>query len=112
MRMLSMNLSVTAVARTGFAFKHKDHTGKVLLEGKSEDYFYYKKGEWRRRERTIDHVKKWYKEIFRDAKTDKILYAQEEPLDQHVGHGSDKTSKNRLKRKYKELIHFFFGAKD
>jgi len=108
-RLLSVNVSVTAVARTGVAFKHRDRAGKTLAEGKSGDEFYRKKGEWRKIERTIDHAKNWYKKTIRDAKTGKILYRQEEPLDKHIGHGSDKTFKNRLKHRYKRFINFLLG---
>ena len=106
MRALSINIVVTAKAHESLAFRHKDQVGKTLAEGKSGDEFYRKKGEWRTIERTIDHAKNWYKKIIRDAKTGKILYQQEEPLDQHLGHGSDRTFKNRLKRRYKRFINF------
>jgi hypothetical protein len=40
--------------------------------------------------RVIDRLLKLYKEIVKDKETGEIIHQCEEPLNKHIGHGSDK----------------------
>jgi len=42
------------------------------------------------KERIIDHANDRYKETVTDPESSEVVHAQEEPLSEHRGHGSDK----------------------
>ena len=47
-------------------------------------------GQWMKKERILDRVNDQYKEVVIDPKTGEIIHHNEEPLSNHLGHGSDK----------------------
>jgi predicted nucleic acid-binding Zn-ribbon protein len=47
---------------------------------------------WCHKEQIFDRVMNWYYEIVIDNETGDVIHFCEEPLDQHLGHGSDKTN--------------------
>lgn len=51
-------------------------------------------GKMVKKSRIIDKDKNFYQEIVTDPDTNEIIYHCEEPLDQHVGHGSAKSKKS------------------
>lgn len=54
------------------------------------DEINHKTGKWSIKNRIIDWGKKWYYEIVIDKETGEIIHFCSEPLDQHLGHGSDR----------------------
>lgn len=64
--------------------------GRPFVEGKSGDDLHKKDGKWMHREIAIDREKNHYKEKVTNPKTGSVVHACEEPLSQHVDHGSAK----------------------
>jgi DNA-directed RNA polymerase subunit RPC12/RpoP len=54
------------------------------------DYFHFDSKKWNWLNRIIDRKNDFYKEEFKNKKTDKIVHSCEEPLSEHTGHGSAK----------------------
>jgi PHP family Zn ribbon phosphoesterase len=50
-------------------------------------------GKWVYKQQIIDRTNNWYYEIVIDKETGNIIHLCSEPLDQHLGYGSDKERK-------------------
>lgn len=93
-RSLSVCVSDTIEVHEMIVQKHKTpNKKKPLSEITSGHDFHRDSGTWRIIERILDRGKNWYKETITDLRTGKLLHFQSHPLDQHIGHGSDKTNK-------------------
>jgi hypothetical protein len=54
------------------------------------DDYYQKENKYTWMNRVIDRLHNWYSKIIKDKETGEIIHRCEEPLDKHIGHGSDK----------------------
>jgi hypothetical protein len=68
---------------------------KPIAEGRSGQEFFRNGQRWVNKERLIDRGAnpKWYREMITDSVTGEVIHTCDEPLDQHVGHGSAKTKR-------------------
>jgi hypothetical protein len=66
---------------------------KLAVEGRVGDNQYHDTGEWNKLERQINRRDNKYYEKIIDGKTGKVIIEQDEPLDKHTRHGSDKKKK-------------------
>ncbi len=66
---------------------------RAVSEQIAGDDFHRKTQKWTHKERIIDRRKNKYMEIVIDSETGEVIHHCEEPLDQHVGHGSAKVKK-------------------
>lgn len=93
-RSFYVNVHDTVTAHDFIKIKHKEPGRK---KPKSETFsghdLHRDSGRWMFLERVIDRAKNWYKEIITDLKTKEVVRHVEEPLDQHIGHGSAKIKK-------------------
>jgi hypothetical protein len=63
--------------------------GKPTYEAIEGDDLNRKNGVWMRLHRVIDRAKNRYHERIIDPRTNTIIHESDEPLDKHIGHGSD-----------------------
>jgi DNA-directed RNA polymerase subunit RPC12/RpoP len=90
------NVSITETVELhgdlAFAHKRKGHK-KPIATGKHGDELTRRTGRWAVRTRLIDRENNRYHERVVDKETGEVLHECDEPLTDHVGHGSDKPKK-------------------
>jgi len=69
----------------------KSATKKPYHEQIIGDEYYKKENKYVWKNRVIDRKRNKYKEIIIEKETGETIHECEEPLDKHIGHGSDKT---------------------
>jgi hypothetical protein len=86
-----LEASITPHAMLGAKAKHPN-VKKPFLELKTGSSLQHKTGLWAWLVRRIDRDNNRYHEKVTDPITKEIIHETDEPLDQHQGHGSAKTS--------------------
>jgi hypothetical protein len=66
--------------------------GKPYIEGKVGDDLYRNTGKWMHLQRIIDRTRNWYEEVVTDPETGNVTHRCEEPLSEHRGHGSARST--------------------
>jgi len=84
---ISMSDNITLHSRRDLKARHPE-SSKPFLEQRVGDDFHRKTGVWNVIERTIDRARNWYKKKVVDTRTGAVIHHREEPLSDHVGHGS------------------------
>jgi RecJ-like exonuclease len=73
--------------------KIKEKGAKPVQEFTAGDDLHRKSEKWHHREMYIDRKNDSYREIVKDKTTGEIIHKCEEPLSEHIGHGSAKHKK-------------------
>src|ERR1700687_3447087 len=91
LRMIEVSANDTLEVHESLAFKQKGigHK-KPTVEGVGGDEFFRKEQKWVSKVRLIDREANRYQEKVTDPATGRIIRECDEPLDQHIGHGSAK----------------------
>jgi hypothetical protein len=69
--------------------------GKSRYEAIEGDDLNQKTGIWIKLHRVIDRANNWYHERIIDSQTNTVVHESDEPLDKHIGHGSDHKRQNK-----------------
>jgi len=77
--------------------KSKEEGAKPVQEFTAGDDLHRKSEKWHHREMYIDRKNDFYREIVKDKTTGEIIHKCEEPLSEHIGHGSAKHKKECVK---------------
>jgi len=93
-RVLAIREKITAHEQIKGKVKKKG-IRKPVREFKSGDDLHRKSRKWYHREILIDREKNYYREIIKDKDTGEIIHICEEPLSEHIGHGSAKYRKSK-----------------
>jgi hypothetical protein len=91
-RVFVEQLSISAKAYVGLRAKHNRGPGKAIWESVNCPDVFRKTGELMRLERIIDRENNVYREVVTNVETGEVVYNCEEPLSDHLGHGSAKHS--------------------
>lgn len=89
-----MTVSETVEVRASVRARARPPKGRWFFEHFSGDELYRKIGKWMKKVRRIDRRGDWYSEVVCDPETGEVVHRCEEPLSEHVGHGSAKRKKN------------------
>ena len=90
-RMIEVSANDTLEFRESIGFKQKGVGHKKRsVEGVGGDAFFRKEQKWVNKVRLINREANRYQEKVTDPTTGKIIHECDEPLDQHIGHGSAK----------------------
>ena len=93
-KLVSMSFESKVDLRSSLRAKLKDPTlpsrKNPRVDVFSGDDLRKSDGQWMKKERILDRVNDQYKEVVIDPKTGEIIHHNEEPLSNHLGHGSDK----------------------
>lgn len=89
---VSISESVMIREKLGMKGKHKGEK-KPFIESVSGDDLHRKTGKWMKLTRMIDRDNNQYKEEVKDPETGDTIHRCEEPLSDHMGHGSAKKPK-------------------
>ncbi len=68
-------------------------TGKPFLEAKVGEEVFRKNGKWVNRSVRVDRDRNEYSEIVEDKDTKEIVHQCDEPLSEHIGHGTARNKK-------------------
>ena len=75
----------------------KEGSKKPVVEFISGDHLEKKSGKWHNIQRRIDRENNLYRKVIKDKRTGEIIHECEEPLNEHVRHGSAKFKKDKKK---------------
>ncbi len=90
-RVIEVSLGDSLEFHESLGFKQKRiGQSKPIAEGVSGDEFFRKEARWVKKERLIDRQANRYRENVTDPATGAVIHHRDEPLDQHIGHGSAK----------------------
>jgi hypothetical protein len=89
-----LEATISMQAKLGLKAKRR-FSKKPFLEVILGADLYKKTQKWMQRERIIDREKDLYREVVTDPKKGEIIHKCEEPLSEHVGHGSAKKRGSR-----------------
>jgi hypothetical protein len=68
---------------------------KPLVEVVEGDDYRWSSGVWVKLSRLVDHVNNWYAEAVTKLDSDEVIHHRAEPLNLHIGHGSDIRNSNK-----------------
>lgn len=74
------------------SYRSKDKLRREFIRG---DELHKKSGKWNKKVREIDKDNDLYKEVIVDPETGEIIHECEEPLSEHINHGSAKNKNDK-----------------
>ncbi|MDH4275738.1 MAG: hypothetical protein OEW08_11920, partial [Gammaproteobacteria bacterium] len=85
-----------ATAHDGFRLKARHGPkGKPYLEVRVSEEVNRRNGKWVNRSLRVDRDKDEYKEMVEDKDTKEIIHRCDEPLSEHIGHGSARNKNSK-----------------
>ena len=89
-----IHVAAIAEARPGLGMKHRiPGVSKWVAKYFSGYDFFRRERKWVHKEQIINRRDDHYREVVTDPETGEVIHHCDEPLSEHLGHGSDKSKK-------------------